>query len=656
MIVVDSTSPRWLRELDRFIALKNLILVHGNILDQISYPVRGEEETYWTESDITLFFDRYLTGLCYEVVGFFDPVDGLRFPSPEIEKIFQQISAGKIQKAQASIQQREVQTSAERDSQSPHSENPETKLSQITPPRRGANADSGPTLDRIRICLANTSVPCAFVFNFASRLSTSPSRLSREELVLFTRLVKASLESETVMKDDRQWNNTLILICDKLNDLPPFLYLNNPRAKAISIDRPDTTDRERFINRTYQAFHGADQTLVEPPREFASQFAALTEGFTNYELNSLVSLSRREEIPIHRIQNICEFYKYGVHDSEWTKINNLESSEEFLRSCIKGQDLAISRTMDIIKRARIGLAAGSGHKNTRPKGVLFFAGPTGVGKTELAKSMAERLFGSPERCIRFDMSEYGAEHSDQRLMGAPPGYVGYEEGGQLTNAVREHPFSILLFDEIDKAHEKIFDKFLQILDDGRLTDGKGETVYFSESIIIFTSNLGIASQMEYDQGTCSHMDDSDMPSYKQMSTEVMQAIKHHFNTKLGRPEILNRFGDNFVVFDYIRPSVALDIIDMFVGQLIRSALDNQGMELVIKDGVKNKLNTMSGHYLHHGGRGIRNMVDSVLVNPLNRALFDKGIFEPRGVKIMLDSIKDNGPESPNRYELSITIG
>jgi ATP-dependent Clp protease ATP-binding subunit ClpA len=129
--------------------------------------------------------------------------------------------------------------------------------------------------------------------------------------------------------------------------------------------------------------------------------------------------------------------------------------------------------------------------SNRPKGVLFFAGPTGVGKTELAKTITEFIFGSEHNYIRFDMSEFSQEHADQRLVGAPPGYVGYEVGGELTNAIRQRPFSVVLFDEIEKAHPKILDIFLQILDDGRLTSGRGETAYFSESLIIFTSNLGI---------------------------------------------------------------------------------------------------------------------------------------------------------------------
>ena len=158
---------------------------------------------------------------------------------------------------------------------------------------------------------------------------------------------------------------------------------------------------------------------------------------------------------------------------------------------VLGQDRAVASVVDIILRATTGLSGIQHSSRTIPRGVMLFAGPTGVGKTELAKTMAREIFGSEEAMIRFDMSEYSQSHSDQRLLGAPPGYVGYDAGGELTNAIKSKPFSILLFDEIEKANPNILDKFLQILDDGRMTDSRGETVYFTECLIVFTSNIGM---------------------------------------------------------------------------------------------------------------------------------------------------------------------
>ena len=163
-------------------------------------------------------------------------------------------------------------------------------------------------------------------------------------------------------------------------------------------------------------------------------------------------------------------YKLGVTDDPWRKLDRekLRGAEDFVRDRVKGQQHAVTHMLDIVKRAVTGIG---GRRGGRPRGVLFFAGPTGVGKTELAKTLTQLIFGDERAYIRFDMSEFAAEHADQRLLGAPPGYIGYDAGGELTNAVREKPFSVVLFDEIEKAHPRILDKFLQILEDGRLTTG-----------------------------------------------------------------------------------------------------------------------------------------------------------------------------------------
>ena len=288
--------------------------------------------------------------------------------------------------------------------------------------------------------------------------------------------------------------------------------------------------------------------------------------------------------------------------------------------------------LDLVKRAVTGVG---GKRGNRPRGVAFLAGPTGVGKTELAKTITSLLFGDESAYIRFDMSEFSAEHADQRLIGAPPGYVGYDMGGELTNAVREKPFSVVLFDEIEKAHPRILDKFLQILDDGVLTSGRGDRVYFSETLIIFTSNLGIYKTDESGHRVPNvHTEDT----YDVMRDKVLSEIQDHFKLVLNRPEILNRIGENIIVFDFVRQDVAEQIFAHMLDSILAD-LKSKGYLVSIEDTATTYLKAECLRDLSNGGRGIRNQLEALLVNPLARQLFDEDVQpgEPFALSYFADS-------------------
>ncbi len=347
---------------------------------------------------------------------------------------------------------------------------------------------------------------------------------------------------------------------------------------------------------------------AHPTENEREMFVAFS--LTQVDLRQIVALSMQTADPLPP-EKLLNLYRYGDQRSPWEELESerLRHVEDTLQSRVIGQDESVHQSATMIVKARMGLS-GLQHsrKPGKPKGALFFVGPSGVGKTELAKAMAEFLFGDDTACIRFDMSEYSQEHSDQRLVGAPPGYVGFEEGGQLTNAVRERPFCVLLFDEIEKAHGRILDKFLQILEDGRLTDGRGETTHFSECVIIFTSNIGAR-------------DAPKNGDVVQTRLHFQTAVENHFVTELNRPELLNRLGENVVVFNRIvDDGFRRAIIAKQITPLRLHLSENLGVGLHLTESVTDGF--LASARADHGGRGLGNVIERDLLNPLAWYLFE----------------------------------
>lgn len=465
------------------------------------------------------------------------------------------------------------------------------------------------------------SEPAVLIIDFAAQLVARPSDLSQAEHLFFTRALMLSHKARNrPAGEDRQpFFNTIVWIVEKESGLPDWLVVGNPRIRHIPISRPDSPARRALASALLRPLPGASEASQEVLDKAEDAFVDGTEGMLFLDMNAIALLARVEGVSLDKVSDAVRCYKVGVTEDPWLKIDRdkIRNAKSFVRQRIKGQQEAVIHMLDMVKRAMTGV--GSDRRGSRPRGVAFLAGPTGVGKTELAKTITSLLFGDESAYIRFDMSEFSAEHSDQRLIGAPPGYVGYDAGGELTNAIREKPFSVVLFDEIEKAHPRILDKFLQILDDGVLTSGRGDRVYFSEALIVFTSNLGIYKTNE--DGSCA-LNVSASEPYDVIKERVESEIDRHFKFVLNRPEILNRIGENIIVFDFIREEVAVEIFEQMVAGVLGD-LGQQEIAITMAEHAKESLRMLCLRDLSNGGRGIRNQMEAHLLNPLARSLFDQ---------------------------------
>jgi ATP-dependent Clp protease ATP-binding subunit ClpB len=451
----------------------------------------------------------------------------------------------------------------------------------------------------------------------ASRIRVQLDSLPEEIDTLRRRKLQLEIEQEALkLETTADAGNRLLRIEEELRDLEERINQTTSDWQAEKALRDaysaaqneldevrtqmEAAQREYDLNKAAELQYGRIPKLEATLRDLEAKLADAKYVRLDVDADEIAEVvSRWTNIPLSRLL-----------EGEREKLLRLETE---LHERVIGQDEAVTAVADAIRRARAGLS-----DPNRPIGSFIFLGPTGVGKTETAKALAELLFDSEENLIRLDMSEYMERHATARLIGAPPGYIGYNEGGQLTEAVRRRPYSVLLFDEIEKAHPDVFNTLLQLLDDGRLTDSQGRTVDFRNTVVIMTSNIGSPQILEASRSGAS---------YESVKATVFNLLQSHF-----RPEFLNRVDDTIVFHALERDQVA-EIAEIQLSRL-RERLSERHITLMLSDGAKEQLARV-GYDPVFGARPLKRAIQQLIETPLSRQIIageiedgDDVILEP----------------------------
>ncbi|MFT8643808.1 ATP-dependent chaperone ClpB [Gluconacetobacter sp.] len=455
----------------------------------------------------------------------------------------------------------------------------------------------------------------------ASRLRMQIDSKPEELDELDRRLIQLKIEREAIRKEEDSASRERLVkleaelaeIEEKSNAMSAAWHAEKDRVNAIQklkeqLDQArsdvEVAQRRGDLGRASELMYGVIPNLegkiasAQEANESAAAGAGLvSEAVTEQGIASVVS--RWTGVPVDRML-----------EGERAKLLRMEDE---LRRSVVGQEPALKAVANAVRRARAGL-----QDPNRPIGSFLFLGPTGVGKTELCKALARFLFDDEKALLRVDMSEFMEKHAVSRLIGAPPGYVGYEEGGVLTEAVRRRPYQVILFDEVEKAHEDVFNVLLQVLDDGRLTDGQGRTVDFRNTIIVLTSNLG--------SDVLAHLPDNE--STDMVQAEVMKVVRNHF-----RPEFLNRL-DEIILFSRLQRADMTRIVDIQIGRL-RKLLDDRHIELDLDEPGHLWL-AEEGYDPVYGARPLKRVIQRTLQNPLAGLLLDGTIHDGERIKVSAD--------------------
>jgi ATP-dependent Clp protease ATP-binding subunit ClpB len=437
---------------------------------------------------------------------------------------------------------------------------------------------------------------------------------SRERLSVIEKELAGIRERSNALKANWKKEKDLIARSRELKE----------RIEKLKIEG-EAEERKGNLQRVAEIRYG----LLRQAEQELNQLTAKIDGSAGEGARSTRML--KEEVDEEDIARIVSKWT-GIPVSKMLEgeVKKLVTMEERLRLRVVGQDPALERVANAIRRSRAGLS-----DPKRPIGSFIFLGPTGVGKTELARALAEFLFDDERALLRIDMSEYMEKHSVARLIGAPPGYVGYEEGGQLTEQVRRRPYAVVLFDEIEKAHPDVFNILLQIMDDGRLTDGKGRVVDFKNTILIMTSNLG-SSYLQAENLRTSE-------EFEKASEQVMNALHGHF-----RPEFLNRV-DDIIVFRPLGKEQLVKIIELRLED-VRRLLADRKISIELTDGAKELLFTQ-GYDPNFGARPLKRAIQKLIQDPLALKILDGEILH--GDHVVVDADKKAGKM---KFEVSQRVG
>jgi hypothetical protein len=633
-VAAELPASPWLRRAFQEVCRHRHLILHGAIDDLVRWN--------YEYAAFTPAVEGFMRHLGFELVVTYDPVDGLAFSSDqERESFFRSLPSAEGAPENPAAAEPPPAAGAplpQSDRQRQLEETRSQMLQSVRSSRRAELRDPADALAGIRTVLSDPAHPCAVLLDFADLVigtEAPPDANYRDHLIQLGKIMRSAASVDTHAGQRR---NTLVLITRRLSTIPGWLYTDNPTIAPVLVEKPGAAERAAFVfDRRGSFFGGA--TDDRAARDAASAIANLSEGMSIRDLIALSATSQVSSIPMISAKRLILHHRFGLRQDPWEQLDTqrVASAEQYLSKRVMGQPEAVRRVAEMLVNANVGLdfVRDEESASTRPKGVFFFVGPTGVGKTELAKTIAEFVFDDEAALRRFDMSEFGEPHSAERLTGAPPGYVGHDAGGVLTNWVLEHPFSVVLFDEIEKADPKIFDKFLQIIDDGRLTDGQGRTAFFSHTVVVFTSNQGSPKLYELlGEGRR-------LPLYSQVHDLYTEAVEQFFSNNLGRPELLGRLGRGIVVFDILRDEILSSIAEKFLQQL-RASARGKGFVLVFDEGpiIDLVVGRATRTGLRLGARQIRDpILEEVVRAPLNRWILERRP-EP-GARILVRVRDDN---------------